>query len=519
MKKITIKVGIIYIFLCFLNIAFFITMIFENQTDLIAENSKFRATEITEKLLSPIHTIAEETLLNKDKYQTEKDVIDSLKKILDPILNNYLLFDDMGTILGQKNQVKSSEIEMEDLKRGLTASSAKNLSGKEFSLHLSKNEVSFYIPFYSIQTQNITIFYIMELSGIDNKMKYLYRQAALVIIVLILTHSLIGWLLSKIIVKPLMKLKEKTDEFSNGNFRARVTIKGNDEIALVASTFNTMATSVESFIAKLKEQNDTINMELEVAGQVQKAIYPQLRQNEFFHIAVYDRPFEMVSGDFHDFLKLANNKFGFFIADVSGHGVPAALITMKIKDLLSASASNFQDPAILLKFFNLSFGDLMERFSSYFTAYYLIYDLANKTLSYSCAGHPSPIIIKRSGELIKLELDGFVIGVSKEFSHLFQSACIALETGDRIVIFTDGITESRAPDGSFLGEKGLMELLERCLKAEETANNQKEKDIETFLDPSKKLNNLLEQVIEEVRKFTDNKEQKDDETLIIIEVK
>lgn len=494
MTKISMKLGVIYIFLVFLNITFFTVMVFENQVDLIIDNAKFRTVEITDKITSSIDSMND--AISASNY--------SIENLMKRIAGIVMTSADNCIIYSEKSEIFFSHPHLEILpdgyiKNALNASSANNFNGKKYTSEVSREEIAYFIPFYSDITGDATISFTMSLKQIDDKMFSLYKQAAVVVLILIILHAVIGYILNIIIVRPLMALKKKTDEFSKGNFNTRVKVKGNDELALVASTFNSMAESVEQFIKRLKNQNDIINMELEVAAQVQQGIYPIIKSNEHFDAAVHNEALEKVSGDFHEFVPLPGNKYGFFVADVSGHGVPAALITMKIKDLITVTGSNFTDPAALLKFFNTSFSDLMERFSSYFTANYLILDKNTNEILYSSAGHPDGYIIRKNGNIDTLKIEGFVIGVSKDMSDTFKTIKNTISKGDIIVLYSDGITESRNNKGVFFGDDEFFSIMRR--------------------NKGKSAAEVKEAIITGLRKYTSGIEKKDDETVIVIEVK
>lgn len=495
MTRITFKLGMIYIFLAFLNITFFTVMVFENQVDLIVENAKYKALDMTDKIIPPIDLLSDDINQNS----TGKDeILKELTSILDTAVDNYLIYNERSEVF-LSHRIDNTAVDKTMITNAVNAASNKNFSGKRYTTDATKEKITFYIPFYNNAIGDTTISFTMSLKSIDDKMNSLYKQVLAVIAILIIIHIIIGFAMNFIIVRPLMILKGKTDEFSKGNFNARVNVKGNDELSLVSATFNSMAESVESFIGKLRTQNDLINMELDVAAQVQNGIYPQLRDDELFSISVYNNPLEKVSGDFHDFIKLAGYRCGFFIADVSGHGVPAALITMKIKDLITVTSSNFNEPSILLKFFNTSFADLMDKFSSYFTAAYLILDQTKGILSYSSAGHPDTIIVRKNGTVENLKAEGFVIGVSKEMSDTFKTFTTPVGKGDLIVLYTDGITESRNKSGVFFGDSKFTSVLKSCAGLNS--------------------NLALEEITAALKDFTVETERKDDETLIIIEVK
>lgn len=253
-----------------------------------------------------------------------------------------------------------------------------------------------------------------------------------------------------------------------------------------------------------------MDLELNSAGLAQKGIYPRIRELPYCHIAVYDNPLEKVSGDFYDFIELPNGNYGFFIADVVGHGVSAALTTMKIKEHLAAAAARFEEPEAMMRFLNTAFDNMMERYASYFTAYYLIYNPETRVLKYSSAGHPTPIIVHKNSEIETFDLSGFVIGISSEMSTNLNAAHFQLRSGDCIALYSDGITEARSSGGNFLEESGLIKFLQ--------VSNQEIEANPELPKSNRKVDLLLERSVARFKHFTKDSVRKDDETLIIIEV-
>lgn len=368
-----------------------------------------------------------------------------------------------------------------------------------------------------------------DLSSINNHMELFYCQTAVILAVLILIY-LMAKVLGKIIVKSPMCFEEFMDNVSERFFLARVGIKTDDEFVLVRKTFNKMIALEKSFVTGLglKEENNLIDRGLNSAELAQKEIYPGIRELPHCHIAVYDNPLEKVSGDFHDFIELPNGNYGFFIADVVGHGVSAALITMKIKELLEAVAVRFEEPEVMMRFLNTTFDNMMERYSLYFTAYYLIYNPKTRILKYSSAGHPTPIIVHKNSEIETFDLSGFIIGISGEMSMNLNAAQIQLRAGDCIVLYSDGITEARSSVGSFLEESGLIKILQTSNQEIETnpdlpiINHKIFDDIasrnKSDLKSNRKVDLLLERSVARFKRFTKDSVRRDDETLIIIEV-
>jgi sigma-B regulation protein RsbU (phosphoserine phosphatase) len=111
-----------------------------------------------------------------------------------------------------------------------------------------------------------------------------------------------------------------------------------------------MADSIQEKITTLQRYNDRMEFELSMSGEVQQIIFPHIEQNNYFDYAVFHKAFGKVSGDYYDVFKLDKSKYGFLIVDVSGHGVPAALITMIAKEKFRTLAPHYCDPAELFKY-------------------------------------------------------------------------------------------------------------------------------------------------------------------------
>ena len=157
---------------------------------------------------------------------------------------------------------------------------------------------------------------------------------------------------------------------------------------------------------------------------------------------------DLVGGDFYDFHVLDDERIGVFIADVSGHGVPSAIIAAMLKVAFSLQKSIAHEPLGLLKEINrILRGKYGKRF---ITAIYAYIDMKRGVLSVSNAGH-FPIIIHRKGSRTIREFmpKGWAIGIRDEL--LLTSEEFGLAAGDRIVLFTDGIIEARNRSGELFG--------------------------------------------------------------------
>jgi phosphoserine phosphatase RsbU/P len=209
---------------------------------------------------------------------------------------------------------------------------------------------------------------------------------------------------------------------------------------------------------QLARQLLDINNELEMAREIQLSILPhEIPKIGGLEIAARYIPMSSVAGDFYDFIIVDEKHLGILIADVSGHGLPAALIASMLKGALAAQSQHAFDPARVLSGLNRS---LCGRFKHHFvTAAYVFVDLEKNSMSYAGAGHP-PLLFWRSstGTASEVLENGLLLGM---FPHATYSLVeIALEPGDKVVLYTDGILETRSPSKQEFGGdlfKGFLE--------------------------------------------------------------
>lgn len=184
---------------------------------------------------------------------------------------------------------------------------------------------------------------------------------------------------------------------------------------------------------RLKE----ISRDLELARQIQQTILPAHPPSiDSGSIASAYLPLQAIGGDFYDFHYEDSRHFGVLIADVTGHGVPAALDSSTVKIAFRNERSNFKSPNVVLENMSRSLRRVLEyRFVS---ACYLYFDLERGLVELSSAGHP-PLILQRDGVLHSLNADGPLLGLQE--SPEYQTAAMAIRDGDRIVLYTDGVYE------------------------------------------------------------------------------
>jgi len=208
---------------------------------------------------------------------------------------------------------------------------------------------------------------------------------------------------------------------------------------------------------KLAQQLLAIQKELETARLIQHSILPEtVPRIDGLDIAARYVPMTAVAGDFYDFIVVDDHRLGILVADVSGHGMPAALIASMLKIALAAQAAHADNPAQVLQGLNQA---LCGKFQHhYVTAAYLFIDMNKRTLTYSGAGHP-PLLLwnGNSGGIRDITENGLFLG--KFDFATYSSVEIPLSAGDRCLLYTDGISETNNPQGVEFGSERFRQFL------------------------------------------------------------
>lgn len=236
-------------------------------------------------------------------------------------------------------------------------------------------------------------------------------------------------------------------------------------------------------------------LELEMAAETERGLLPrEIPRVPGYDISVWTQPMGGIGGDYFDARRVDDGSVALAIGDVSGKGMSAALLMSNLQAAVKACALERLAPAELCERVNgIIHGNLAaEKFVTFF---YARLEVAANRLDYANAGHNAPILVRRSGEVTRLGAGGPVLGV---FAHSdYSPASVALEPCDRLVLFTDGLTEARNRGGEEFGEDRLVELL---------AENR-----------TKSAGELRDQVLDALRRFSDRGFQ-DDATLIVVAV-
>ena len=251
--------------------------------------------------------------------------------------------------------------------------------------------------------------------------------------------------------------------------------------------------ALQQEVASESSQRELQEQDLVRAREIQMNLLPkEIPQIRGFEIAGAWEPARMVGGDYFDVIKLSDTKLGICIADVVGKGVAAALLMANVQATVRAFASESASPAWLCSRVNAVLCSNIAT-GKFVTLFYGILDGEQRSLAYTSAGHLPPILLRASGASHQLREGGALLGVFPSWEY--QSATVQLVPGDRLLLFTDGITEAMKADGEEFGEDRL-EQAAKGLAGESSAS-------------------VKSRLLAEVRTFCDSHFH-DDATLIVL---
>jgi len=226
---------------------------------------------------------------------------------------------------------------------------------------------------------------------------------------------------------------------------------------------------LEAANEQLRERQSELDQDLKAAAGIQESILPKvLPQVSNVSLAWQFTPSQAIGGDILNIIELSEGHLGVYVFDVAGHGVPAALVTVSVAQVLdhhpgfltrqaadgSGSTEIVQPWEVMAE---LEKEYPFERFEKYFTVAYAVIDAASGRLAYTAAGHPPPIIIGPDGALRFLNAGGPMIGLSLGLA--FEEGRDQMETGDKLVLYSDGVTDYQSAAGEIWGEERFHGLL------------------------------------------------------------
>jgi sigma-B regulation protein RsbU (phosphoserine phosphatase) len=280
------------------------------------------------------------------------------------------------------------------------------------------------------------------------------------------------------------------DSRKAGQLLSPATIEAIETLATEASVAIEHARLYREAVEKAQ-----IDRELKIAGEIQRMLVPaRQRSTASIEAAGTSTPCRAIGGDFFDLYDLPDGSFGFAVADISGKGVPAALLAAALQGAFAAYATGGPSPAEAIIVGNAV---LYGRFEGKFATMFYGIVSPDGRFAYCNAGHNPPLLVKTNGEMSKLDIGGCVLGLFAD-NH-YEEGRVSLDPGDLIVLFSDGLPEAIDPEGNEFGDARIEALVAQNLG----------------LAPSA----LLDLIMQEVNQFSAGAPPRDDLTIFVLRYK
>lgn len=467
------RLSLIFFAFTLVNILLFWLATGSNQMRLIAERASlemFRHITAVESRLQ-MAVRADPTRQRVEFYATPAAINFVLGAFKDPKGENppgltefSVVTNSNAVLLAWPEAIKKSELNPEEVQNLIKTLRLREFSSETFfsAPDVMAYRLAVYIPFLSDRGQDLVLRAVFGMESMRMELSRLLRLGASIVVLLLLLQMVLGFLLYRLLVRPLKQLRVASQITGRGEFHLVEGYAGRrDEIGTLVSTFNKMSADIrdqKETIRKnyeaIKQRDETMQHELMIAQHIQKSIFPK---GEYPHRhALQYEPLYAVSGDFYDVFALADGSTGYLICDASGHGVPAALLTMMAKSAFASLAQTLTDPGQIMAAANKQISLSLELTGQYLTAFFA--RISPSGFEYCNATHPEPIILKTDGTVTRLKSNGFYVGMMTDTPFEFESAKADLPPGAKLILYTDGITEARNKEGNLFGVDRLTTI-------------------------------------------------------------
>jgi len=463
------------------------------------------------KLYNAINNIA-----NDDKFfqNAEKTLLKSKSKTIQPMIS--FLLDTM-----KKSKPNDSALKYNLM---LSVLPMKNSSNHFFIAGLNNIH---YISFIEVNLTNGTTY----IAGYDYlKYRAFLHPSAKVLLLLLIGIIVVivfgfRYFFLGAIINPLENLQKGIDEVQNGNLQVKVPVYIEDEIGLITRTFNNMVekiftsekqladyasnleikvtertTELNASNIKLKDAMQALWGEMELAKKIQTALLPKNTQLPGYDVSAYMKPADEVGGDYYDIIQ-CDGKSWIVIGDVSGHGVPAGLIMMMAQTAIHTVIVQHPDlqPSALIKIINQVIREnIVNLNENKYMTLTVLAGVDDGKIVFSGL-HQDILVYRKKDDTVQLvETNGIWIGVVDDISGMNQDEVIQLNSGDSLLLYTDGLTESSKDVNNLKVEYGTDKLVSAFNDCGKKSTSEIIKDIINTGESFKQLDDITMVVLKKL---------------------
>lgn len=512
--SLTAKLSLLFFFFTLINVVLFWLAIGSNQMRLLAEKSSLQMHRtivgVEQKLVVLTQTNA---LRRKAEFYRSPAAVDLLtevfresNKAMPEALKEFNVVSGSNTVyLNWPPEVKLRELSPEEMQNIVKTLRLREFSNEPFYSFpdVLNYRLTVYLPFLNDRGQDLLLRAVFSLDGMKTELSRLLRLGGAIVVLLLLVQTALGFFLYRLIVRPLRELKIASQVTGRGELHHIPGYeKRHDEVGTLVATFNKMSADIQEQketirknYEEIKNRDEMMQHELMIAQHIQKSIFPK---GDYPHKAALEyKPLYAVSGDFYDVYTFDDGSTGYLVCDASGHGVPAALLTMMAKSAFATFARQLREPGAIMQAASKHLADSLEMTGQYLTAFFV--RVSPGKIEYCNATHPEPIVLPSTGaEPVSLKSNGFYVGMLADAPFEFQTGTLATEPGTKLLIYSDGITEARNTAGELYG----------TARMKASAAKHRALDVAALRDA----------ILADLREFAAGAKAEDDVTLLILEV-
>lgn len=320
-------------------------------------------------------------------------------------------------------------------------------------------------------------------------------------IVLLATFAMLlgfgfAYLIATQITRPIKKVTAGAREIATGNFETRITVKTKDETSTLAKTFNQMAETL-AITTKAMLYEERVRKELELAAQIQKDILPKsIPKVNGLDVSAGLIPAEEIGGDCYDFIDLGGGQWIFYVGDVTGHGVPSGIV-VSIANAMFFRTNGKTDPKEILE--DVNYVLKYKTTSNMFLTLLLVHWNENTgKLTYVSAGH-EPMLVYRAADksVEEMQPGGIALGMLPNIEPHLEVKEVALEPGDSVIVYTDGIPEAWRNEKDMYGMERFKKNVAMCgdLGSASAIRNAIFADVREFTGTYKQMDDITAMIL------------------------
>lgn len=473
--KRTIRFQLLLVVNTVLGIFVVVFLLFSYQRDLAARLEDKRVA-LEEEAATIVPTILEMQHQGQAEIQGYIDTIHKqMQEIHAPEHHIIVTFDD------QKRQPVSDADQAEELIAVIQQ--AMKSPGSMTHLHNSEIVVG------SFHEQGVTVVVSETVDNLYGAVlaEVLNRLTGFIVLALI-TGIVINLALTYIVTRPLDQLMQTVQQIGQGQLGTQSETFHSMELNYLTHEINTMSASLAA-VEKVRQR------QMNKARKIQENLHPRKIQVPGLEVATIYHPADEVGGDYYDVLPLEDGAWLFCVADITGHGISAAMSAAVLKTLLIQASEHSSAPAEIMEFINRRF-TVISPVGEFVSMQLLRITPATHSIEYASAGHEPACILTAAGEMSDSETTGLLVGIEKEAS--WNTVSLQLSQGDRLLMLTDGVSETHSPQGEMFGRKRLAALLKECQQFP--------------------VNEAAEQIRARLSHFRAEGDQQDDITILLLEM-